>query len=1090
MLRVVRGNDVHAMADRLAALLRLAPRTDPLQGEWILIGSPAMRRWLSIELARPGRLGAFGNGLFLGPDEFLDRLFRLALGRRDEEADPWAPPLLTWRVHSVLSRLEGEPAMEALRRFLDQGAAPGGAGRGGESDYRETKRYQVARRVAALFDRYATYRGDWLASWSEAPREGEGWLAPIWRALAQGHEDSHRAARWEVVRRSLGPGEPPAELPGRVTAFAVSGLPALHLEVLGELARRMDVHLFLLVPGRALLEPASALRPDGIDEVFREPRGGGLLAEFQKGLDLGPGADEAGGSAPRPLALGRADRSLQVHACHGPLREVEVLHDALLDLFAADPTLCPEEVAVFTTDIETYAPLVDAVFQQPGEGVPAIPYRILDRGVHRESPLVETLLRLLWLPGGRLEATRVLGLLDSAPLRRRFGLDEGAVETLRGWVRDAGIRWGWDLPAKRALLGTREGYEGMEANTWQQGLDRLFLGVAMSARHSPCLEREGGDPIPPLDGVWGGAESALGALREILEAVRVLREEFAVPCSLAEWASRLEAAVARFLECDEDSRWELRALRGELELLRRAGGLSGPGPVALEAVRGHLEGRLGERLRGRSPGDRGVSFASPARLRGVPFRVVGLLGMNDDAFPGREDECSFDGMAADRRPGDPDPRADARRWFLEALALARDAVFVSYVGADPQDASERPPSVVVYELLEALRPRLGDAGGGRGRSHDDLVRHHPLNPFHRVYFVGGGTPETYSYSREHEAACRASLAARGSPEGLFAGGALPAPTRGEGLLDVTPADLASYFRNPAAYLLTRRLGLRLDRPEEAQEDLERFDLEDHLVRWGLATEAIERLLEGMEPARAARLLRVDSRMPHGPAAARVVEEFFGGGEGPGELVEFVHRFRTEGLERPLELPRGPGRGDAVELPGVPFGEVVIAGPIQGVWAGRGVHRYRYAKGKNAHREKDRLDTLVGVLLLALHGGEASGRLVFRDSVRGYRASAPEARSSLETLVRLYEQGLRAPLPYIDGCSMSYHRLLGAKGEGAATHEFRRLWLDWDRDTPPRRDDAAYALAFAEEAPFRDGLLEASFVDCIGTIAGVLDRHES
>src|SRR5690606_17465601 len=35
------------------------------------------------------------------------------------------------------------------------------------------------------------------------------------------------------------------------------------------------------------------------------------------------------------------DDSVQVHACHGPARQVEVLRECLLGLFAADPTLEP-----------------------------------------------------------------------------------------------------------------------------------------------------------------------------------------------------------------------------------------------------------------------------------------------------------------------------------------------------------------------------------------------------------------------------------------------------------------------------------------------------------------------------------------------------------------------------------------------------------------------------------------------------------------------------------------------------------------------------------------------------------------------------
>src|SRR5690606_17317803 len=40
------------------------------------------------------------------------------------------------------------------------------------------------------------------------------------------------------------------------------------------------------------------------------------------------------------------DRSVELHVCHSPLREIEVLHDQLLARFAADPTLSPDQIVV------------------------------------------------------------------------------------------------------------------------------------------------------------------------------------------------------------------------------------------------------------------------------------------------------------------------------------------------------------------------------------------------------------------------------------------------------------------------------------------------------------------------------------------------------------------------------------------------------------------------------------------------------------------------------------------------------------------------------------------------------------------------
>lgn len=62
----------------------------------------------------------------------------------------------------------------------------------------------------------------------------------------------------------------------------------------------------------------------------------------------------------RPLTLD--DRSLSIHVCHSPQREVEVLHDRLLAMLEADPTLTPRDIIVMVADIDSYSPYIQAVF--------------------------------------------------------------------------------------------------------------------------------------------------------------------------------------------------------------------------------------------------------------------------------------------------------------------------------------------------------------------------------------------------------------------------------------------------------------------------------------------------------------------------------------------------------------------------------------------------------------------------------------------------------------------------------------------------------------------------------------------------------
>src|SRR5690606_39259436 len=126
------------------------------------------------------------------------------------------------------------------------------------------------------------------------------------------------------------------------------------------------------------------------------------------------------------------DPSLQFHACHTRLRELQVLHDrlrALLEDKRFDPPLQPREIAVLAPDIDPYVPYLDAVFGGRGRGDgfdQAIPWAIADASPLAGEPLAAVFLRLLALPVSRFGLEEILDLLASPPLAEAAGLDGAA----------------------------------------------------------------------------------------------------------------------------------------------------------------------------------------------------------------------------------------------------------------------------------------------------------------------------------------------------------------------------------------------------------------------------------------------------------------------------------------------------------------------------------------------------------------------------------------------------------------------------------------------------------------------------------------
>src|SRR5262249_8721318 len=178
--------------------------------------------------------------------------------------------------------------------------------------------------------------------------------------------------------------------------------------------------------------------------------------------------------------MDRQDESIQIHACHGRVRQVEVLRDAILHLLQDEPTLEPRDVIVMCPDIETFAPLIQATFgartsddDEPEHGLPDLRVRLADRSLRQTNPVFGVISQLLALADQRATASQLLDLAAREPVRRRFGFDDDDLARMQEWVAASGIRWGFDAEHRAPFkLG------GLEANTWRAGLDRILVGVA------------------------------------------------------------------------------------------------------------------------------------------------------------------------------------------------------------------------------------------------------------------------------------------------------------------------------------------------------------------------------------------------------------------------------------------------------------------------------------------------------------------------------------------------------------------------------------------------------------------------------------
>ncbi len=441
-----------------------------------------------------------------------------------------------------------------------------------------------------------------------------------------------------------------------------------------------------------------------------------------------------GESAPKTV-INPMDASLQVHSCHGPWREIEVLYDTLLNIFEANQDLTPRDVLVMTPKIETYAPYISAVFDACQDEKKRIPYSIADRRVPSESLVIDLFLKITGLCKGRLQASQIMDILSSTAVRSRFNLSAEDIDVIHRWVVETRIRWGIDGEHRAAF-----GLPPFEGNSWKAGIERLILGYALQGDGEELFL----DRLPYND-VEGNEAEILGRFLQFLEQLFNTVRALENPRTLAEWSDTLEWLRSAFIVEDEETGRDMQLLRGQLKELKRLQELSGfEDPVEIEVVRYYLSTQLGAEQLSKGFLTGCVTFCEMLPMRSIPFRVVALIGMNNDAYPREERPVGFDLIAQDPQPGDRSLRDEDRYLFLEAVLSAREFFYISYVGQSVRDNSLIPPSVLVSELLDYCEEgfSMPDSSSVIGF----LVTSHRLQAFSPAYFAGKG--RLFSYSQE------------------------------------------------------------------------------------------------------------------------------------------------------------------------------------------------------------------------------------------------------------------------------------------------------------------------------------------------------
>jgi len=912
------------LSDRLAAVQRGAavgsgiPR--PIR---VIVPTSQFAEWLQIGLARR-------NGVSMGL-EFVT-LSAYPRGFGDEVPVPVSRSFAAWKADALRWRIL--PHVDGFAPRL--GVDDGGAG------ISPRDRLAFAGLLARQLERYGRFRPEGIRSWSSAgwwdpladtPPEDEAWQRELWRRLAAELGGIPHPA-------CLDPDPADAPDPSRPPLFVVGNdrLDPLMLDHFSRLAGRgWAIECLLLVPTKVGEEsrdggpragaddPAAEGNPlmsnlgqrglaflrmvrerlplmDPVRSGFRPSTAGGptLLSRIQSDLRE---RCRPGGAPP---AVPRTDSSLQIHCCHSPRRELEVLRDELLRALGDLRDLRPHDILVAVTDLDTYAPLIEGVLGAAlgpvgsPEGQPSVapgkeprdhlPVRLTAIPAREANPVSAGLLALLRLALGRRTASEVIDLLGLPAVLHHLEVeeDDSIRATLVETIRQVGLTHGFGGPGSR------------EEGTWAAAIERIVAGLWFGT--VPAADSAAGHLVLPFASDLAQDEPKKLALAGWLGRVASHLTAWEVAVPARDWAERLDAAITHLL-WSEDQADPVAAARRLLTELRD---VEAPTPLDVGGVLDWLEARLENETSLRTSLDGRILVGRLDQIHGLPCRVLAILGLQDGAFPRPSRFPAWDLLVQRPEVWDEDPRSQDRQCFLDLVLAPTDRLILMASNRSLRTPHDGPLSSCVEDLLRVAR----DTMGPRSETPDPaqhLVRPHPVHPFSDAYFRrDAALPPSFSQTA-HAIATGLGSASGGGLVPFFGGVDTPV---GPGPGELSLTDLISFWKNPARGWL-KALEVASEEDEDDDRDLDDAPidlgpLEEYSARDKAIAAKLDSSRDGDPKVMGARL-RAGRRLPPGALGELTWERVrLECDPLASALRRLLPRIRIESLKHPI-----PGGGHLV-----------------------------------------------------------------------------------------------------------------------------------------------------------------------------------
>lgn len=849
MIHLTRSHNLNILSAALAEKLTETAPDDPFVSQKIIVPNLDTARWFKLFAAEKNGIAA--NLECMLPAEWLWMQIRKIYPDLLELLPSDLQPM-KWSLYQLLSDENVREKFSVIDRYVQSQPI----------ERREQSIFQLAGQIASVFDEYLVYRPEMVLQWQKghSGKGDEKWQSELWRMMnktwknAGDETEKNGAELYNELTDALS--NQSIDMNGPLFALNPGLLPRPIINILKKIGKQSGVFVYQIQMTKGfennlnelvqafgresnnVAEVINILEPDETINLHHERSGNHPLNRIQ--------TDILNGNSVSNLLVREGEiPGIEIRSCHSPLREIEVLHEFLLEKFEDDPSLHPDDILVVTPDVEIYRPYIKAVFDHTESHLPRIPYHAGYSPGSSEMGMERALLRLLSLIDSRFEFAGVIDLFRMKPVYHSFGISDSDTAKLERWIEENHVVWGLDAEHRKEF-----GQPAEDLETWNSAYRRGWNGHIHGGEEGDIANgvllyqsiRSTNDQQ-----IWAAFSSYLNQLAD-------MRTEIKRRKTCLDWSDWITDRMESLFDEAGPGRDEMHGIKriiGRISEQYDAAKCNTEIPFTL--FKSELVSMLDRQKASGALFTKGVTFSSMVPVRSIPFKVIALIGLNENSFPRKQIAPDFDLMTQQPLPGERNRKNEDRNLFLESVMAAGNVHYCSYIGQSQVDNEEIPPSTVVSEWADVL-------SHAAGIDVNKVIKKEALSGFSPVNFESNR-----SFSETYFRTARNLL----NDEDAISGLRLDHPIPEEESNDPIQLDeLVRFYSNPIRWFMKKRFEVLL---RDAGTKKDEFIL-NHLEKHLLFQRVFGWILDGMPDQQIQKYLVQSGAVPAGwPGERRSLE---------------------------------------------------------------------------------------------------------------------------------------------------------------------------------------------------------------------------